>query len=195
MFIRRESFKQFIQLYPITSAILLINLIMFTLIKLPFIPHSIIIENLIGINLYIKEGELWRLVTPLFLHNSPGHFIFNSFALLLFGPAVEQMLTHVRFLLLYSISGIGANILTYLFYPLTYAHLGASGAIFGLIGFYLYLTVFQSHLLSRQDAQMIKIMSLFALIMTFLQTNVNIVAHLGGCTIGFLLSFLLYKYH
>ena len=195
MFIRRESFKQFIQLYPITSAILLINSIIFTLIKLPFIPHSIIIENLIGINLYVKEGELWRLVTPIFLHNSPGHFIFNSFALLLFGPAIEQMLKHVRFLLLYSISGIGANILTYLFYPLTYAHLGASGAIFGLIGFYLYLTIFQSHILSRQDAQMIKVMSAFALIMTFLQTNVNVMAHIGGCTIGFLLAFLLYKHY
>ncbi len=77
--------------------------------------------------------------------------------------------------------------------PPTYTHLGASGAIYGLIGFYLYLVIYQTQLLSRQDAQMIKGLAAFALIMTFLQPNVNVTAHIGGALIGFLLAPLFIK--
>ena len=188
MFIRRENFQQFIRLYPAVTLLLIINTCIFIAVKLTFLFGHTLLENMLGINIYIKEGQLWRLITPIFLHSSLFHFIFNSFSLLLFGPAIEQMLQKNRFLTFYLLCGIGANILTFILMPPTYAHLGASGAIFGLIGFYLYLATFQTHLLSRQDAQMIKGLAVFALIMTFLQPNVNVLAHVGGAIIGFLLA-------
>lgn len=193
MFIRRESFQQFIKLYPGVTLILALNSLILMAVKWPLAPNNMILEYMLGINIYIKEGQLWRLITPVFLHSALFHFIFNSFALLLFGPAIEQMVRTTRFLIFYTLSGIGANIMTYLIMPPTYAHLGASGAIFGLIGFYLYLLVYQTQLLSRQDAQMIKGLALFALIMTFLQPDVNVIAHIGGALVGFLLAPLFMK--
>jgi len=193
MFIRRESFQQFIRLYPIVTLILAINTVILIAVKMPLISQPLLLEYMLGINIYIKEGQLWRLVTPIFLHSAPFHFIFNSFALLLFGPAIEQMLRPIRFLLFYILCGIGANIATYLILPPTYAHLGASGAIFGLIGFYVHLVSLKPQLLTRQDAQMIKGLAIFALIMTFLQPNVNVTAHLSGALVGFLLAPLFMK--
>ncbi|MBD3109692.1 rhomboid family intramembrane serine protease [Bacillus sp. AGMB 02131] len=193
MFIRRENFQQFIRLYPAVTLLLIINTCIFIAVKLTFLFGHTLLENMLGINIYIKEGQLWRLITPIFLHSSLFHFIFNSFSLLLFGPAIEQMLQKTRFLTFYLLCGIGANILTFFLMPPTYAHLGASGAIFGLIGFYLYLVAFQKHLLSRQDVQMIKGLAIFALIMTFLQPNVNVLAHVGGAIIGFLLASIFIK--
>ena len=193
MFIRRESFQQFIKLYPGVTLILAINSLILIAVKLPLAYSDTIMEYMLGINIYIKEGQLWRLITPIFLHSTLFHFIFNSFALLLFGPAIEQMLRTTRFSLFYILCGIGANIITYLILSPTYAHLGASGAIFGLIGFYLYLVIYQTQLLTRQDAHMIKGFAVFALIMTFLQPNVNVTAHIGGALIGFLLASLFIK--
>ena len=92
MFIRRESFQQFIKLYPSIILILTINSLILIAIKLPLSFSDTIMEYMLGINIYIKEGQLWRLITPVFLHSTLFHFIFNSFALLLFGPAIEQML-------------------------------------------------------------------------------------------------------
>lgn len=188
MFIRRESFQQFIKLYPGVTLILTINSLILSAVKWPLAPSHTVMEYMLGINIYIKEGQLWRLITPVFLHSALFHFIFNSFALLLFGPAIEKTLRTARFITFYTLCGIGANILTYMIMPPTYAHLGASGAIFGLIGFYLYLVVCQTQLLSRQDAQMIKGVAVFALIMTFSQPDVNVTAHIGGALTGFLLT-------
>ncbi|WP_042352503.1 rhomboid family intramembrane serine protease [Bacillus massiliigorillae] len=188
MFARRETFNQFIQMYPVISIIIAINTLLFLAIHIPFFPQNTIINQLIGFNLYIKEGQLWRLVTPIFLHSALTHFIFNNFALLIFGPAIESMLRPFRFILFYLLCGIGANIVTYLIKPLNYSHLGASGVIFGLLGFYLYIVFFKTQLLTKQDSQMIKAISAIAIIMSFLQPNVNIIAHFSGCLIGFILA-------
>ncbi|WP_019244130.1 MULTISPECIES: rhomboid family intramembrane serine protease [Bacillus] len=193
MFIRKESFKQFIKMYPVVTSIIGINMVVFILANLPLISNDLIISKMLGINLYIKEGQLWRLLTPIFLHSSLIHFIFNTFALIIFGPAIEQMIKSFRFFLLYVVSGIAANLITYFIQPLTYAHLGASGAIFGLLGFYLYLALFNSTFLSKQDVHMIKALTFIAFIMTFFQSNTNITAHISGYIIGFVLATVLSK--
>ncbi|MGM9923020.1 MAG: rhomboid family intramembrane serine protease [Bacillus sp. (in: firmicutes)] len=186
MFARRETFNQFIKMYPVVTTILTINTLLFLAVHMPFFSGDALLEKLIGVNLYIKEGQLWRLATPLFLHSAFTHFVFNTFTLLIFGPAIEQMLRPIRFSLFYLACGIGANIIVYLCKPLTYSHLGASGAIFGFLGFYLYLVIFKAHILSRQDAQMIKVMTAIAFIMSLIQPNINILAHVSGFAIGFL---------
>ncbi|MEH6941956.1 rhomboid family intramembrane serine protease [Bacillus sp. JJ722] len=188
MFIRKETFNQFIKVYPAVSIILTINTLLFLAIHLPVFPKNTIISQLMGVNLYIKEGQLWRLVTPIFLHSALTHFIFNTFALLIFGPAIERMLRPFRFIIFYLLCGIGANIVTFLVKPLTYSHLGASGVIFGLLGFYLYIVFFKAQLLTRQESQMIKAMTAIAFIMSIIQPNVNFIAHFSGCLIGFVLA-------
>jgi len=83
-------------------------------------------------NEYIRAGELWRFFTPMVLHGSIMHIGFNMYALLSFGSNLERHYGHQRFLLLYLLSGFAGSVFSFLFNN-AYA-IGASGAIFGLIG-------------------------------------------------------------
>lgn len=188
MFIRTESFREFIRFYPVTTGILLIHLIMYLATSLPILPSRAIYFMLSGINLYIMEGEIWRLVTPIFIHAGFTHVLFNSFSLVLFAPALETLLGKGRFITVYLVTGISANIATLFLEPLAYVHVGASGAIFGLFGFYIWLVLYRKDLLSRESSQMILTIAVISVIMTFVGSNINITAHIFGLIAGFLIG-------
>lgn len=76
-------------------------------------------------------AEPWRFVSAIFLHGGLGHLLYNLFALLLFGSILEKKIGSRNFLALFFVSGIFANLISVFFYP---SSLGASGAIFGVIG-------------------------------------------------------------
>lgn len=192
MFTRTESFREFIRLYPIVTSIVIIHLILYVFSGTFLFPDLFGIERLVGVNLYIANGELWRLISSLFVHNGFSHMFFNSISLILFAPALEQMLGKMKFLLLYVGSGIAANIATYYIMPLTYIHVGSSGAIFGLFGYYIFIALFRKQMLSKENSQIIISISALSIIMTFLQPNINITAHIfgfiAGVTIGFIFN-------
>ena len=88
----------------------------------------------------VYDLELWRLVTSMFLHGDLLHLFSNMFSLLIFGSYIELSFSKVKFLLIYFISGFLGSLFTVFFLPLNTISLGASGAIFGLIGAVLSLT-------------------------------------------------------
>lgn len=192
MFTRTESFREFIRFYPMVSIIVTIHLVLYLLTILPIFPNYWFFENFSGVNLYIMEGEVWRLITPTFMHSGFAHMLFNSFSLILFGPALERMLGSGRFLFVYLLSGLIANVATLLLEPLTYTHVGSSGAIFGLFGYYISIIIFRKKMMSQQNSQIILTLSVVSLIMTFLQPNINVVAHFFGLLGGFLLGAIPY---
>ena len=192
MFTRTESFREFIRFYPIVTIIITIHILLYLLTVLPIFPNIWFFETFSGVNLYIMEGEFWRLITPTFMHSGFSHMLFNSFSLLLFGPALERMLGGGRFLFVYLVSGLIANIATLFLEPLTYMHVGSSGAIFGLFGYYFSMIMFQKRMMSRQNSQIIITILVISLIMTFLQPNINITAHLFGLLGGFLIGAIPY---
>lgn len=191
MFTRTESLKEFLRFYPIVSTIVFIQVIIFVIGYLPFFPKIWIYERFSGVNLYVADGELWRLLTPIFLHSGFSHLLFNSFSFILFGPALERIAGKGRFIIIYLLSGIGANLATYLFQPLTYVHVGSSGAIFGLFGFYLAIIAFQKSMLSRENSQLVVTIAIISVIMTFFQPNINVTAHIFGLVSGFLIGAVL----
>ena len=75
--------------------------------------------------------QVWRFFTAIFLHGGLAHLLYNMFALALFGSILESLIGARRFLLVFFVTGIIANIIAVNFYS---ASLGASGAIFGVIG-------------------------------------------------------------
>jgi rhomboid protease GluP len=83
-------------------------------------------------NQYIRAGEFWRFFTPMLLHGSILHIGFNMYALYIFGIGLERRYGHGRYLLLYVLSGFAGSVFSFLFSS-AYS-IGASGAIFGLIG-------------------------------------------------------------
>ncbi|MFD2442442.1 rhomboid family intramembrane serine protease [Bacillus sp. CGMCC 1.16607] len=193
MFTRKESFKEFLQFYPIVSILVIINLVLFIIGYIPFLPRNWIFETFSGVNLYVADGEYWRLLTPIFLHNGFTHLLFNCFSLILFGPALERIVGKGKFITIYLLSGIGANIATFLIQPLTYTHVGSSGAIFGLFGFYLAIISLKKEMLSRENSQLIKTIAILSIIMTFLQPNINVTAHLFGLVAGYLIGAVMLK--
>jgi rhomboid protease GluP len=188
MFTRTESLRDFIRFYPVITFIIVIHILLYLLTALPIFPGKSLFELLAGVNLYVVNGEYWRLVTPIFMHAGFAHMLFNSFSLVLFGPALEQLLGRTKFILMYLITGIAANIATLILEPLTYTHVGSSGAIFGLFGFYISIIMFRKAMMSRENSQTIMTIAIIAVIMTFVQSNINITAHLFGMLSGFLIG-------
>lgn len=188
MFTRTESLRDFIRLYPIVSTILFIHILIYLLTSIPVFPSRFLFELLSGVNLFIIEGEYWRLVSPIFVHGGFSHMLFNSFSLVLFGPALEQIVGKTKFILLYLAAGIAANIATFVLEPPTYTHVGSSGAIFGLFGFYIAITVFKKHMLSKENSQTIMTIAIIGVVMTFIQPNINVIAHIFGLIAGFLIG-------
>ncbi|WP_141433277.1 rhomboid family intramembrane serine protease [Bacillus sp. 03113] len=193
MFTRNESLKEFIRFYPVVTFILSINILLYLLTTLPVFPNSWLYNMTVGVNLYILHGELWRIVTPIFMHSGFPHVLFNSFSLILFGPALERMLGKSRFLFLYLLTGILANVATFFFNPLTFVHVGSSGAIFGLFGFYVAIVVLKKELISRGNAQIILTVTIIGLIMTFIQPQINITAHIFGFLAGLVIGIIAFS--
>jgi rhomboid protease GluP len=103
---------------------------------------QLVTQNLLGVDIpaalgvksneLIMQGQIWRLITPVFLHGSIFHIAFNMYALFYLGPTLERFYRHGRFLLLFLLSGYAGNVISFMFSP--YQSLGASTAIFGLLG-------------------------------------------------------------
>ncbi len=137
--------------------------------------------------------EPWRFISSIFLHGSLIHLIYNLFALILFGLILEKFIGAKKFLLVFFISGIIANLIAINFYNLS---LGASGAIFGIIGC---LTILKPNMpvfafsipMPLFIASIIWIIG--DLIQTFVPSNIGTIAHLSGIIIGILFGFFYRK--
>lgn len=198
MFIRTErSVKEFIQAYPIVTTLVIINFLLWIFVHV--IPIEIKGLDLFqwgaGHNYLIHEhSEYWRLVTPIFLHGDLMHALFNSFSLVLFGPALEQMLGKPKFMITYLLTGLIGNIGTYAVNPMDIIpHIGASGAIYGLFGIYIFMVVFRKDLIDAGNAQIVTIIFFIGLVMTFMNPGINIYAHIFGFIGGFALGNLVLR--
>lgn len=92
-------------------------------------------ENFLLISSDILQRP-WILITSVFLHGSLPHLLYNMFALFLFGSLLEKQINSNRFLLVFLFTGLIASIIASLFYERS---LGASGAIYGIIGMFTIL--------------------------------------------------------
>lgn len=187
MFIRRESFSEYIRLYPVTTVLIALNILLYLTRFVPSLGDFILSEG-IGYNLFVAQGEWWRLVTPMFLHADFMHLLMNMFSLFILGPDLEKIAGKARFFTIFFLSGIFANLVTYFVQGVTYGpHLGASGAIFGLFGAFLALYYYTRDAMPELR-QVILPMTVIGIVLTFLTPNINVTAHLGGLVGGFLIG-------
>jgi membrane associated rhomboid family serine protease len=147
------------------------------------------IDPTLGQVVGVSQGEEYRLLTSAFLHEpglsgfGPAHIIFNMWALVLVGPALERLLGAVRFLALYLVSALGGAVLFYLLVPPNQPALGASGAIFGLFGAWF---VVAKRL--RVDSRSIIGLIVINLVISFVIPNIAWQDHVGGLLTGGLLT-------
>ncbi|NEC64201.1 rhomboid family intramembrane serine protease [Streptomyces sp. SID9727] len=132
----------------------------------------------------IAEGQWYRLVTSMFLHQEVWHIAFNMLGLWWLGGPLEAKLGRVRFLALYLLSGLAGGALTYWLAAPNQPSLGASGAIYGLLGA-------TAVLMRRLNYDMRPVIAIFALnlIITFNPWGgIAWQAHVGGLIAGVLIG-------
>ncbi|MBK9739021.1 MAG: rhomboid family intramembrane serine protease [Actinobacteria bacterium] len=125
------------------------------------------------------NGEWWRLGSAAFLHGSFLHIAFNMYVLFALGPTLERILGHYRYLLLYVLAAIGGGVASYLFSDVRTVSVGASGAIFGLMGA---LVVAGRRL--RYDVTQVLVLLGINMVIGFIAPGVDWRAHLGGLVTG-----------
>ncbi len=131
----------------------------------------------------VANGGWWRLVTAMFLHGSVLHIAFNMFALYVIGIPVEQYLGRVRYLGLYFVSGLAGSAGALLQAPTTPV-VGASGAIFGILGAMLIIEWQVTGRLAGNAATWIVI----NLVISFAIPNISWGGHVGGLIGGILVT-------
>jgi membrane associated rhomboid family serine protease len=135
--------------------------------------------------------EYWRFLTATFLHAGLIHIGFNMYALYLFGYTLEAALGTARFLAIYFVSGFIASVFTFMFSDPNTLGVGASGAIFGLLGaFIAYNLRRRETAMGRANLRLAVILIGLNLFIGLTVPNIDIYAHLGGLVAGFACGFL-----
>ena len=131
----------------------------------------------------ISEGEWWRLVTPVFLHGGLIHLAFNTWVLFDLGPAVEALYGRNKFLVLYVVSGIGGVVASYIWRPMGIS-IGASGALFGLIGAMIAYGYRRRSSAGDSVKNMFVKWAVYGLVFGFIVPGIDNAAHIGGMIAG-----------
>jgi membrane associated rhomboid family serine protease len=130
-----------------------------------------------------QNGEYYRFLTSMFLHVDIIHIAFNMLILYQFGSALETLMGSPRFALLYLGGGLGGGLASILFNDPYTLSVGASGAIFGLLGAYVIYAM-----RARLDTNAVVIMIGINLVLGFVLPGIDWHAHLGGLVVGAILG-------
>jgi rhomboid protease GluP len=139
----------------------------------------------------VAQGEAWRLLSSMFLHSGIVHLGLNMLSLYFLGSFVEQAFGRGRFLALYLLSGLSGSLAYLYFGGFNVPAVGASGAIFGLLGGILGYAL-RRGTFSWQNPLIRQLLILLALnlYLGFSIPNVSNTAHLGGLAGGFIFGWL-----
>jgi membrane associated rhomboid family serine protease len=137
----------------------------------------------------VAAGDWWRLITSAFLHANLIHIGFNMYFLWFVGSAVEQALGRGRFLAVYFVSALAGSAGALVWSP-TQPTVGASGALFGLLGAALILERQRNFVLGGSALMLI----LINLVLSFTLSNISVGGHIGGLIGGALCTLVLSKF-
>lgn len=197
LFVRYENWKSFLRYYPVTSLILLVNVAVF--IFLSFNGGSTNLQTLAdygAVTNHPAYSEWWRVITAIFLHNGFSHLLSNSFGLIVFAPPLERLIGSWRYVVLYMASGIIGNVISWELYQQSVTGVvavGASGAIYGIYGAFLYIALFQRQIMDEASRKTMYTILGLGLIFTFVVPGIGIWAHVGGLIAGFFIYGLMLR--
>ena len=149
---------------------------------------DILIANFALFSPSVSQGKWWLLITAGFLHGSILHLFFNAYILWVVGGQLEGIVGSIRFGIIYLVSLLGGSIASYLFSPFGTYSVGASGAIFGLMG--AMLVVGRK---IRIDISQITTLVILNVVLGFVISGIDWRAHLGGLFAGALITWVLFN--
>jgi len=187
------KFKEYYRNNPVTTIILLLNTLML-LITLALGGFNIDILVRLGGHvprLITDNGDYHRLLLSMFLHGSILHFLFNTYFLYHLGAFVEKLLGRAKYIAIYFISGLGSGLLVWWLGEPNTVTIGASGALFGIMGSLLVLTYIKTSWFTAYTIRSIRTLVVVNLIFTFLVPNISVYGHVGGFITGITLVYLM----
>lgn len=182
----RITLRQRLEAFPVTYAFLAVTALVFL--------GQLASEALFGVDFLLAigaksragfvQGQLWRAVTPIFLHIGLLHFGVNMYSLHLIGPSVEQPYGRQRFILLYLMSGVAGSVFSLAL--AAYPSAGASGSIFGLLGAMAAFLYSHRRMLGRAGVAQLRHVVFIALLnlVIGLSPGIDNWGHLGGLLTG-----------
>lgn len=179
----------------VNHAIFVINALVFTCCIL---TGGKIMVQLGDLDYYkiFSDGQWYRMITSMFLHGDMTHITGNMLILYYVGDMVERAFGHLKYLGLYLFSGILANVVSLWFSYYTHdftPSIGASGAIFGVVGAILWIAIRNHGQYEVLDVRKILFMIGYSLYSGFASTNVDNAAHVGGVIAGLLFAIIMYR--
>lgn len=179
--------------------------------KVPYVTYFLIamniiffvVPNLFGVEAYqniieqfcihgpsIRAGQYYRLFTGILLHGGIMHLFFNCYALYVIGAQIESFLGKMKYLIIYLFSGIIGAMFSIVFGGGA-ASIGASGAIFGLMGALLYFGYYYRVYLGNIVKSQILPLIILNLGIGFISPGIDNFAHIGGLIAGLLITMAL----
>lgn len=141
-----------------------------------------------------NAGQHYRLWSSMFLHASVTHILGNMGSLIFVGNILEDLIGHVRYLLVYLLSGVGSAYLSLLFLNPNTVSVGASGAVFGVTGCLLIVTMFRYSNWKNGVVTALLYTIFINLGVSVIDPSINLYAHLGGLITGIFCGFLILFY-
>ena len=176
---------------PVVTYILIVLNVMIYLFLTLYDKTGNITFNFSNVRELVKQGEYYRLLTCMFLHANIYHLAFNMYALYVIGPQVEKYYGKTKYLFIYLISGLLGSLFSAVFMgPNTYS-LGASGAIFGLLGSVAYFTYYYRATLQGLLRSQVLPVIVLNLVISVMLKSIDLSAHVGGLIGGILISMAL----
>ena len=136
----------------------------------------------------VQLGQIYRLFTSMFLHADLLHIASNMYALYILGPQVERYYGKTKFLIIYLLSGLLGSVFSCAFMSSNTISMGASGAIFGLLGSIAYFTYYYRATLQGLLRSQVLPAIILNLGIGFMIPGIDISGHIGGLIGGVLIS-------
>ncbi len=175
----------------VTISLVFINIIIFLLCT--FTEEVLYNIGAFNAAAFIEQREYYRIFTSMFLHWDINHLVSNMIVLYYLGEVVEKYFGAVRYSVIYLAAGICGNLLSMIYEIYTGVQIesvGASGAIFGIIGALLILVLVHKGHLEQITTGRLLFMISYSLYSGFVGSNINNAAHIGGLASGIILAFI-----
>ncbi|MDR5586573.1 MULTISPECIES: rhomboid family intramembrane serine protease [Clostridium] len=178
-----------------TLILIAINVIIFLLTvfeskSILYIDINVLIDFGAKYNYLIYQGEIWRLITCAFLHGGITHLLSNMYALYILGPQVERIFGVNKYLCIYFTSAITSSLLSILLNENSVS-VGASGAIFGLLGAILVFSIKERHRLKKGYILNLVGIIILTLMSGFTIKGIDNLGHIGGFIGGAIITRIL----
>lgn len=176
-----------------------VNIIVYVLMEMNGSTSStkyLLQHGALNVSLIMEYGEYYRLFTSMFMHSGFSHLFNNMLVLFFIGDNLERAVGHGKYFIMYLAGGLLSNAVALLCYGIMDVNIccvGASGAIFSVVGALLYIVLVNRGRLEDLSAGKLALFIFMSIYLGLRSATTSNSAHIGGLAAGFILAVLIYR--